>query len=863
MAVGLFNSLFRQGGDDVLAPTIDGTVGGAAEVGDTVSALVGGLTPTGTIQWLANSTIISGATSADYLVSATYLGQQLSVDVDGVESAWVPIYHPAPTASGSLANQTLDQDSGNQTLPSAPEFTFSGTPVYTLPVMPIGVTVNASTGLITFATNSMVVQTSTPVTVRCADSLNSARFAEIQFTVTIQDVTAPVLTSPVDTASGATAGNLSVTTDEGNGTGYGYVSTSPTPPNATDLKAGNGADWSGNQVVSAAGAINFTASGLSDSTLYYAHFLQTDAAGNDSAIVSADGFTTDDATAPALSSPTAAANGANAATGSVSTDEGNGTLHWVVTQSPTSPNATQIEAGQDHTGSAADDSGSQSVSGTGVQNLSPAPSGLAQDTTYYIHYMHEDAAANQSAVASSASFTTTATDTTAPVINSATYDAPTRTLNTNITEASGSVTRRWALVTNPSTPSKAQIAAGTGGGVLESGSYTAVNGDDAEVITVTNEAGNEIHFYDTDGSGNESGIEIVTGITVDSTAPSISSSDPADEDGAHPAADSIVVTFTENMVFGDSGNITLRRDSGGGFANEEVFDVAADQGTGPGQVQISGAVLTINPTADGTEGDDYSIQIDPGALEDVYGNAFPGISDDTTLNFTIAAAGSGATFVQHNTASSETSNQAAYTSNPITIGSGSNRMVVALVSMLYGANSGNLAGVTATYDGNSMTEISGARGDGGRRPRTLIFAYANPGTGSGTCTVTFPATAAGCAIMLVELEDCDQTIANAISDNDSATSSQDASVSLTAGSAGWVSLSCLSILSGDFTADLDIADGQTQMGELATGTSGASDLTASFAREDIDAAADVAGFDWSATTGNRDYTMSRVAFGGA
>lgn len=118
--------------------------------------------------------------------------------------------------------------------------------------------------------------------------------------------------------------------------------------------------------------------------------------------------TTADVTAPTLSSPTDAANGSSAATGSVSTNEGNGTLYWVVSTSGTAPSAAQVKAGQMHTGAAAADSGSQSVSGTGVQTLSPAPSGLTASTAYTIHFMHEDAAANQSSVASGDGFTTSA-----------------------------------------------------------------------------------------------------------------------------------------------------------------------------------------------------------------------------------------------------------------------------------------------------------------------------------------------------------------------------------------------------------------------------------------------------------------------
>ena len=111
-----------------------------------------------------------------------------------------------------------------------------------------------------------------------------------------------------------------------------------------------------------------------------------------------------DVTAPVLSSPTGTSTGATTASGTVSTDEGNGTLYWVVTQSATTPSVAQIQAGNDHLGAAADDSGNQSVVATGVQNASA--SGLTTETTYYFHYQHQDAATNDSTVAASSSFTT-------------------------------------------------------------------------------------------------------------------------------------------------------------------------------------------------------------------------------------------------------------------------------------------------------------------------------------------------------------------------------------------------------------------------------------------------------------------------
>lgn len=113
-----------------------------------------------------------------------------------------------------------------------------------------------------------------------------------------------------------------------------------------------------------------------------------------------------DVTAPTLSGPTDAANGQTASTGSVSTDEGNGTLYSVATTSSTAPTAAQVKLGQDHTGSAATSAVSQAVSATGVQTVNHA--GLTAATQYYTHYMHEDAASNQSTVVSASGFVTSA-----------------------------------------------------------------------------------------------------------------------------------------------------------------------------------------------------------------------------------------------------------------------------------------------------------------------------------------------------------------------------------------------------------------------------------------------------------------------
>lgn len=107
-----------------------------------------------------------------------------------------------------------------------------------------------------------------------------------------------------------------------------------------------------------------------------------------------------DTTAPTLTTATATATSGTTSSGSVSTDENNGTLYWL-TNTSASATATAVKAGS-----------SQAVTATGTQNVTST--GLSPGTTYYTHFLHRDAAGNDSAVLSSASFTTPAPDTTAP-----------------------------------------------------------------------------------------------------------------------------------------------------------------------------------------------------------------------------------------------------------------------------------------------------------------------------------------------------------------------------------------------------------------------------------------------------------------
>jgi hypothetical protein len=118
---------------------------------------------------------------------------------------------------------------------------------------------------------------------------------------------------------------------------------------------------------------------------------------------------------------------------------------------------------------------------------------------------------------------------------------------------------------------------------------------------------------------------------VDDTAPTILNFSPADGATGVSRTGNLVATFDEPIAFG-TGNITIKKTSDD--TTVEAFDVATEVGTGNGQVSISGAVLTINPTSTLTENLGLYVVIDATAIDDLAGNSFAGIAAKTTWNFT-------------------------------------------------------------------------------------------------------------------------------------------------------------------------------------------------------------------------------------
>lgn len=110
---------------------------------------------------------------------------------------------------------------------------------------------------------------------------------------------------------------------------------------------------------------------------------------------------------------------------------------------------------------------------------------------------------------------------------------------------------------------------------------------------------------------------------ADLAAPETVSLNPASGAISVPLVSNLVATFNELIAIG-SGDIELKNITDGTQIAIPVGDA---------QISISGAVLTINPTDDLELGKNYAIQIAPTAIDDLAGNSFVGIDDDTTWNF--------------------------------------------------------------------------------------------------------------------------------------------------------------------------------------------------------------------------------------
>ncbi len=190
-------------------------------------------------------------------------------------------------------------------------------------------------------------------------------------------------------------------------------------------------------------------------------------------------------------------------------------------------------------------------------------------------------------------------------------------------------------VVNVSTDDFSLTSTGTAAGTIASVSSSSGTSIDVTVNSITGTGSIRLDLLSStniaDVSLNTPPAAYASGSvhTVDLDGPALSSSIPIDGAAGVATSSNITLTFSENIAFG-TGNIQIIDLDNG---SSTVTINAASPGT---QASISTNTLTLNPTSDLEELTNYAIQIAATAIDDVYGNSYAGISDNTTLNFQVA-----------------------------------------------------------------------------------------------------------------------------------------------------------------------------------------------------------------------------------
>ncbi|NBQ69315.1 MAG: hypothetical protein EBU46_11000, partial [Nitrosomonadaceae bacterium] len=135
----------------------------------------------------------------------------------------------------------------------------------------------------------------------------------------------------------------------------------------------------------------------------------------------------------------------------------------------------------------------------------------------------------------------------------------------------------------------------------------------------------------TDLIGNPyAGISDATSLnfTTIPSDPLLTSSSPVDNASDFAVGDNIALYFNEEIKPA-SGNIVISNGT-----DTRTISINDSSQVTFSDSKFGGNQILINPAADLVPNTDYSIRIDNGAITDLKGNSYAGISDDTTLNFT-------------------------------------------------------------------------------------------------------------------------------------------------------------------------------------------------------------------------------------
>ena len=115
----------------------------------------------------------------------------------------------------------------------------------------------------------------------------------------------------------------------------------------------------------------------------------------------------------------------------------------------------------------------------------------------------------------------------------------------------------------------------------------------------------------------------------DRTAPQLAQTSPSDNATAVPVGSNIVMTFNEAVKAG-AGTIIVYATTATGSHYDTI------QVTNASIVTFSSSTVTINLDYNLDPGTDYYVLVDPGAIKDLAGHSYAGITSPTALNFKTA-----------------------------------------------------------------------------------------------------------------------------------------------------------------------------------------------------------------------------------
>ncbi|MDC7717522.1 DUF4347 domain-containing protein, partial [Vogesella sp. DC21W] len=229
-------------------------------------------------------------------------------------------------------------------------------------------------------------------------------------------------------------------------------------------------------------------------------------------------------------------------------------------------------------------------------------------------------------------------------LNEAPTDISLSASSLGLSQSSANTTVATLSATDQDSGSSHTYSLVAGSGDTHNGSFV-INGNTLKVGSSALAAGTYLLRVQATDNGSLTYQKALTVTVSDDVAPTLDAANSTPANNALQIAPSanIVLLFSETLQAG-TGTLELRNVTTGQVV--ETFNIATGTGNAGGTVSISGNSVTLNPGSNLAEASRYSVRVDATALRDAAANAFAGISDDSSFNFTTGVSDSAAPLIQ-------------------------------------------------------------------------------------------------------------------------------------------------------------------------------------------------------------------------